>query len=111
MITFGPVPSRRLSCSLGINNIPPKFCSYSCIYCQVGSTPDKEIVPRPFYGPEEIRRAVEAQVEAVRELLARTGSPWDIIQGMIDAGKLRESEYEGKQFYNRRFPRGISPQD
>ncbi len=64
MITFGPVPSRRLGRSLGINNIPPKSCSYACIYCQVGPTPDKEIVPRPFYGPEEIRRAVEAQVEA-----------------------------------------------
>ena len=65
MITFGPVPSRRLGRSLGINNIPPKSCSYACIYCQVGPTPDKEIVPRPFYGPEEIRRAVEAQIEAV----------------------------------------------
>ena len=64
MITFGPVPSRRLGRSLGINNIPPKSCSYSCIYCQVGPTPKKEIVLRPFYGPEEIRRAVEAQVEA-----------------------------------------------
>jgi len=64
MITFGPVPSRRLGRSLGINNIPPKSCSYSCIYCQVGPTPNKVIVPRPFYGPEEIRRAVEAQVEA-----------------------------------------------
>lgn len=32
-VTFGPVPSRRLGHSLGINNIPPKHCSYSCIYC------------------------------------------------------------------------------
>ena len=65
MITFGPVPSQRLGRSLGINNIPPKSCSYACIYCQVGPTPNKKIVPRTFYGPEEIRRAVEAQVEAV----------------------------------------------
>jgi len=64
MIAFGPVPSRRLGRSLGINNIPPKSCSYSCIYCQVGPTSIKEIVPRTFYGPEEIRQAVEAQVEA-----------------------------------------------
>jgi wyosine [tRNA(Phe)-imidazoG37] synthetase (radical SAM superfamily) len=35
MIAFGPVPSRRLGQSLGINNIPPKICTYSCIYCQV----------------------------------------------------------------------------
>ena len=37
-IAFGPVPSRRLGHSLGINNIPPKHCSYSCIYCPARST-------------------------------------------------------------------------
>ncbi len=36
MFIFGPVPSRRLGRSIGINNIPPKICTYSCIYCQVG---------------------------------------------------------------------------
>jgi wyosine [tRNA(Phe)-imidazoG37] synthetase (radical SAM superfamily) len=66
MITFGPVPSRRLGRSLGINNIPPKACSYSCVYCQVGPTREREIEPRPFYAPEEIRRAVEARVEEAR---------------------------------------------
>ncbi len=35
-LAFGPVPSRRLGKSLGINNIPAKTCSYSCVYCQVG---------------------------------------------------------------------------
>ncbi len=64
MLAFGPVPSRRLGRSLGINNIPPKFCSYSCVYCQVGRTPEREIEPRTFYQPEEIQRAVVAQVEA-----------------------------------------------
>lgn len=37
-IAFGPVPSRRLRQSLGINDIPPKICTYSCIYCQLGRT-------------------------------------------------------------------------
>ncbi len=54
-IAFGPVPSRRLGRSLGINNIPPKHCSYSCLYCQVGRTGAQEISPRAFYPPEEIR--------------------------------------------------------
>jgi wyosine [tRNA(Phe)-imidazoG37] synthetase (radical SAM superfamily) len=36
--TFGPVPSRRFGQSLGLNTIPPKTCSYSCIYCQLGGT-------------------------------------------------------------------------
>lgn len=61
-ITFGPVPSRRLGRSLGINNIPPKHCSYGCRYCQVGPTHDKLIIPRPFYAPEEIAAAVRHHV-------------------------------------------------
>ena len=65
-IAFGPVPSRRLGRSLGINNIPPKHCSYACVYCQVGPTPEQEITPRLFYSPEEILRQVRTRLEAVR---------------------------------------------
>jgi len=65
-IAFGPVPSRRLGRSLGINNIPPKHCSYACVYCQVGPTPEEEISPRPSYRPEEILRQVRMRLEAVR---------------------------------------------
>lgn len=64
-ITFGPVPSRRLGRSLGINNIPPKHCSYSCVYCQVGSTSAQEIAPRAFHLPETILRQVSRCLEAV----------------------------------------------
>ncbi len=64
IITFGPVPSRRLGRSLGINNIPPKNCSYSCVYCQVGRTMVKQIAAQTFYRPEEIENAVTAKVEA-----------------------------------------------
>jgi len=35
---FGPVPSRRLGRSLGVDLIPPKTCPYNCIYCEVGPT-------------------------------------------------------------------------
>lgn len=35
---YGPVPSRRLGRSLGVNPIPYKTCNYSCVYCQLGST-------------------------------------------------------------------------
>lgn len=44
MIVFGPVPSRRLGKSLGINNIPPKHCTYNCIYCQVGKTSSSNLI-------------------------------------------------------------------
>jgi len=63
MITFGPVPSRRLGRSLGINNIPHKHCSYSCVYCQVGLTDKLRIKRQGYYQPEEIYRAVNEIVE------------------------------------------------
>lgn len=37
-LAYGPVPSRRLGISLGVDIIPFKNCSYDCIYCQVGRT-------------------------------------------------------------------------
>jgi len=43
MYIFGPVPSRRLGMSLGINIVPPKHCSYSCVYCQLGRTKNMQI--------------------------------------------------------------------
>ncbi len=64
MIVFGPVPSRRLGRSLGINNIPPKACSYSCVYCQVGPTKRRETEPRSFYTPDKIFSDVKSSVEA-----------------------------------------------
>lgn len=39
--TFGPVPSRRLGRSLGIDLVPFKTCTFDCIYCQVGRTTNK----------------------------------------------------------------------
>jgi len=63
LLTFGPVPSRRLGQSLGINNIPPKICSYSCVYCQVGRTLHMQAERKAFYKPEEILKAVERKVK------------------------------------------------
>ncbi len=63
MITFGPVPSRRLGLSLGVNNIPPKHCTYSCIYCQIGKTINIDIGRKVFYNPDEIVREVILKVE------------------------------------------------
>lgn len=62
MIAFGPVPSRRLGRSLGINNIPPKVCSYSCVYCQVGRTTDMRVERKTFYSTWEILQAAQARL-------------------------------------------------
>ncbi len=64
MIAFGPVPSRRLGRSLGINNIPAKICSYSCAYCQVGRTLKMEAVRRPYYSAQEIYDEVAEKVNS-----------------------------------------------
>jgi wyosine [tRNA(Phe)-imidazoG37] synthetase (radical SAM superfamily) len=66
-IAFGPVPSRRLGRSLGINNVPPKICSYSCVYCQLGRTIQLSNARRPFYPPEEIVNRVQHRVSEVTE--------------------------------------------
>jgi wyosine [tRNA(Phe)-imidazoG37] synthetase (radical SAM superfamily) len=62
-LAFGPVPSRRLGRSLGTNNIPPKTCSYSCVYCQVGKTNNITVERRAFYKPEDLSRAVRRKVD------------------------------------------------
>jgi wyosine [tRNA(Phe)-imidazoG37] synthetase (radical SAM superfamily) len=45
---FGPVPSRRLGQSLGVDVIPYKTCSYDCIYCQLGPTTRVTIERKSF---------------------------------------------------------------
>lgn len=65
MIAFGPVPSRRLGQSLGVNNIPPKACPYSCIYCQVGRTDRLQIEREAFHAPSEVFDAVHNHLEAL----------------------------------------------
>ena len=59
---FGPVPSRRLGRSIGINNIPPKICTYGCIYCQVGRTTHFTVHRQPFYDPNELLDLVREKV-------------------------------------------------
>lgn len=66
MLVFGPVPSRRLGRSMGINNIPPKICTYSCVYCQLGRTLKLQSDRQAFYEPEELLREVQDKVEKAR---------------------------------------------
>ncbi len=67
---FGPVPSRRLGRSLGIDPIPSKVCNWNCVYCQLGRTTPVVQERREYYPPEEI-------IAEVRETLARH-KPGDI---------------------------------
>jgi wyosine [tRNA(Phe)-imidazoG37] synthetase (radical SAM superfamily) len=67
MIAFGPVPSRRLGRSLGINNVFLRSCSYSCVYCQLGATTPTELGRRPFHPPGAVLAEVEARLAAASE--------------------------------------------
>jgi wyosine [tRNA(Phe)-imidazoG37] synthetase (radical SAM superfamily) len=66
-IAFGPIPSRRLGQSLGINNVTRKACSYTCVYCQVGPTTEKIIQPKGFFTPAQIHAAVASHVHKLRQ--------------------------------------------
>ncbi len=80
MKIFGPVPSRRLGRSVGINNIIPKHCTYACIYCQAGRTTNCNIKRQPFYRPEEILRETFEKIKAAK----RMGEQIDYITFVAD---------------------------
>jgi len=92
---YGPVPSRRLGRSLGIDVVPYKVCTYDCIYCHVGRTTDKTI-ERKEYVPLD---AVVAELDCRREALdgadyvtiAGSGEPtlYTRIGELIDSLKAR----------------------
>jgi len=67
MKAFGPVPSRRLGNSLGINNIFPKVCTYSCVYCQIGKTITLQCDRQAFYDPDGLAREVKEKVHKVKK--------------------------------------------
>lgn len=64
-LTFGPVPSRRLGQSLGINNILAKTCSYSCVYCQLGKTTTITTQQQAFYKPKEIYKEIKKKLDKI----------------------------------------------
>ncbi|MGB4305540.1 MAG: radical SAM protein [Coprothermobacter proteolyticus] len=67
MTIFGPIPSRRLGASLGVNNIPYKICSYNCVYCQVGRTLHMQMKRTLYSNPSEVFDEVKKKVERIRE--------------------------------------------
>ena len=77
---FGPVRSRRLGSSLGVNTIPGNVCSYSCLYCQAG-----------------VR---EADVDELRP-----GSGRERVDELVSEGSLERVVFDGQRFYRTARPR------
>jgi len=65
---FGPLSSRRLGRSLGIDPVPPKTCNWNCVYCQLGRSVPLINERRDYLPPddimEELRRALRIQPPA-----------------------------------------------
>jgi wyosine [tRNA(Phe)-imidazoG37] synthetase (radical SAM superfamily) len=64
-IIFGPVKSRRLGVSLGINLLPQdsKLCSFDCIYCECGRNPDSRKVKAVLPKREKVRTELEIKLK------------------------------------------------
>jgi len=72
---FGPVPSRRLGLSLGVDLIPHKTCTFDCLYCEVGRTTNRTITGRPFAPVDEILRQLEKRLgECSPDVITLAGS-------------------------------------
>lgn len=68
-IIFGPVKSRRLGISLGVNLLPTdsKVCSFDCIYCECGWTPRERVCKVTLPSREEVANRLEVQLSKMLE--------------------------------------------
>ena len=90
--TFGPVPSRRLGRSLGVDFVPFKTCTYDCIYCQLGRTTAKTAERKEYFPVGAVLKEVEEKLQKVSApdyiTLSGSGEPTlhsrisDIISGI-----------------------------
>ncbi|MDD5011289.1 MAG: radical SAM protein [Phycisphaerae bacterium] len=71
---FGPVPSRRLGRSLGVDLIPSKTCTYDCLYCQVGLTTQKTIERKCWVSVEEIIAELKDKLSTKPDCITLSGS-------------------------------------
>jgi len=67
-VTYGPVPSRRLGFSLGVDIIPYKVCSYNCIYCQLGKTTSRTLTRKPYVSPATVIKGIKAAISENKKI-------------------------------------------
>ncbi|MEW6227849.1 MAG: radical SAM protein [Bacillota bacterium] len=84
---FGPVPSRRLGLSLGVDVVPLKTCSFDCTYCQLGRTTCKTTQRGSFARIEEVVADLKLVLPQVRaDYITFSGSGEPTLS--LDLGKL-----------------------
>lgn len=90
-IVYGPIHSRRLGSSLGINLMPTndKLCSFNCIYCECGYNTPANNPQLP--SREEVKRALEAKLQQLKE----TGTNLDVITFSGNGEPTLHPDFEG----------------
>ena len=71
---FGPVPSRRLGRSLGVDLVPHKTCTYDCIYCQLGRTTTKTVERQKWASPVDIVTELQERLSLKPDYITLSGS-------------------------------------
>ncbi len=71
---FGPVPSRRLGRSLGVDLVPFKTCSYDCIYCQLGRTTRKTVERREWVPLDAVLAELKGKLATEPDYITLSGS-------------------------------------
>lgn len=78
-IVFGPVPSRRLGLSLGVDLVPYKACTFNCVYCQIGSAESSDLTRKSYYPKEdavaELKKVLDAGTKIDCITFSGSGEP------------------------------------
>lgn len=73
---FGPVPSRRLGRSLGVDPVPFKMCTFDCVYCQLGRTTALTTQREPYVSADTLIGELQAWLDAggTADIITLSGS-------------------------------------
>jgi len=80
---FGPVPSRRLGRSLGVELVPFKTCSYDCIYCQLGRTTSKTIDRKEWVPLANVVDEIQESLSSEPDYITLSGSGEPTLHGQV----------------------------
>ena len=81
---YGPVPSRRLGRSLGVDLVPYKTCTYDCIYCQLGRTTCKTTERKKWVPTKEVLAQLEDKLSTKPDYITLSGSGEPTLHARIE---------------------------
>ena len=81
---FGPVPSRRLGRSLGVDLVPFKTCTYDCIYCQLGRTTNKTVERREWVPLDDVLAELKDKLATRPDYITLSGSGEPALYSRLD---------------------------